>query len=798
MGEGKEIGTPCMETSKDENGVERQIPGECVEGECVHVPDKSTCPNGHLTTFRTFPSCGRAGFHLTYTFKDWQFATSGETEESMGPDLMDASCIVNQRGLDNPEQFGVATVDYVNYHYRDTCVIGQSDHCLIKDFGEYNYLGMDINWQVQTKQQRWHIDHMTVELVPKLMCHGGDFGDKKLNLCRIELECSGKGRYPCGGDVVTCSTCADKPCPAGCVCEDMDDGSIHCNCATAEPTVDPVTSEPTMPPVTKEPTMPPVTKEPTMPPVTKEPTMPPVTSKPTNPPNPCLVNNGGCASDCTCVNTADPLDRCKCANPNCKYVVNGFVSHTQLNGDYATRDQKINNFNSYAMIGNVHYFAHGFKTHEWWFDDDLVDYEDADMPATFHVLAFINFPVDQDPFETGGTFQVQEIVNGVVQQPIQLTVREDCTSDPGPCGPVTGLFSTADLWSSSHGLVQFSGTSHPQERGNDPYNIGLIGDIHRDATEVSFQAEVTFTGTMAGIVAYASENSYVMCRLDSRDDPNGTPPPTGLSIIKSPNTFIVDGYTLFDQKPAAQEVTVRLKMTVHANGQVTCFRNGKHEETANTEIPRITGMYDGIRTGRFGFATFNAVATFRPLGCGKLNGIVPPEPPCEVRTHPSVSSESESTDSYSADSYSIDSADGADSYSIDGADSYSIDDAEKALGDDDDDDDDSDSDSNSNSNSVSSDSSGCASSDNDNDNSVSSDDDDNDDDNDTAKSVLESMYMQERDSALSTAEQISQKTATRALALLGFISVCVFGYSRIFAAKEYISINNQIPEEEEI
>lgn len=513
--------------------------------------------------------------------------------------------------------------------------------------------------------------------------------------------------------------------------------------------------------------------------------MPPVTSKPTNPPNPCLVNNGGCASDCTCVNTADPLDRCRCSNPNCKYVVSGFVSHTQLNGDYYTRDQKINNFNSYAMIGNIHYFAHGFRTHEWWFDDDLVDYEDADMPNTFHVLAFINFPVDQDPFETGGTFQVQEIVDGVVQQPIQLTVREDCASDPGPCGPVTGLFSTGQLWSSSHGLVQFSGTSHPQERGNDPYNIGLIGDIHRDAAEVSFQAEVTFTGTMAGIVAYASENSYVMCRLDSRDDPNATPPPTGLSIIKSPNTFVVDGYTLFDQKPAQQEVTVRLKMTVHANRQVTCYRNGKKEDTANVEIARITGIYDGTRTGRFGFATFNAAATFRPLGCGKLGRIVPVDPPCKVRHHASTSSDS---DSDSTDSYSVDSAD---SYS---ADSYSIDSAEKALGDDDDDDDDddsdSDSDSSSGSNSVSDDSSGCYDSTSGS-NSVS----DDNDDSDTAESALGVMYMQERDSALSTAEQISQKTATRALATVGFISICVFGYSRIFAPKEYISIK-EIPEEE--
>merc|ERR1711879_928685 len=115
------------------------------------------------------------------------------------------------------------------------------------------------------------------------------------------------------------------------------------------------------------------------------------------------------------------------------------------------------------------------------------------------------------------------------------------------------------------------------------------------------------------------------------------------------------------------------------------------------------------------------------------------------------------SDSDSTDSYSVDSADSYSAYS------YSIDSAEKALGDDDDDDDDDDSDSDSDSSSGS--------------NSVS----DDNDDSDTAESALGVMYIQERDSALSTAEQISQKTATRALATVGFISICVFGYSRIFA-----------------
>jgi len=220
-------------------------------------------------------------------------------------------------------------------------------------------------------------------------------------------------------------------------------------------------------------------------------------------------------------------------------------------------------------------------------------------------------------------------------------------------------------------------------------------------------------------------------------------------------------------------------------GRSRAIETGKKEDTANVEIARITGIYDGTRTGRFGFATFNAAATFRPLGCGKLGRIVPVDPPCKVRHHASTSSDS---DSDSTDSYSVDSAD---SYS---ADSYSIDSAEKALGDDDDDDDDddsdSDSDSSSGSNSVSDDSSGCYDSTSGS-NSVS----DDNDDSDTAESALGVMYMQERDSALSTAEQISQKTATRALATVGFISICVFGYSRIFAPKEYISIK-EIPEEE--
>merc|ERR550517_1468803 len=194
-------------------------------------------------------------------------------------------------------------------------------------------------------------------------------------------------------------------------------------------------------------------------------------------------------------------------------------------------------------------------------------------------------------------------------------------------------------------------------------------------------------------------------------------------------------------------------MTVHANRQVTCYRNGKQEATANIEIPRITGVYHGTRTGRFGFATFNAAATFRPLGCGTLSHIDPPTPPCKVIDHQSSSSSDTDDDDDNDDDDDDDDDENA----------------EKALGDDDGDDDDDDS-------------KGC---------------DSNDDDN-NAQSALGVVYMQERNSALSTAEQISQKTATRALATLGFISICVFGYSRFFAPKEYISINKEIPEEEEI
>jgi len=172
---------------------------------------------------------------------------------------------------------------------------------------------------------------------------------------------------------------------------------------------------------------------------------------------------------------------------------------------------------------------------------------------------------------------------------------------------------------------------------------------------------------MAGILAFGTDNSYVMCRLDSATGaPGSTIPTTGVSIIRYPNTWVVNGHQTYGYGPNAQNEAHRLKITVH-NDVVTCYLNDFSENAV--ELPRVTGTYSGTHVGRVGFLTFNAEASFRILGC-PIQGPGPIDPP--VNPCVPVDSNSNSVSNSVSMDDSIDSADGSTDGgdSIDGGDSF--------------------------------------------------------------------------------------------------------------------------------
>jgi len=120
-------------------------------------------------------------------------------------------------------------------------------------------------------------------------------------------------------------------------------------------------------------------------------------------------------------------------------------------------------------------------------------------------------------------------------------------------------------------------------------------------------------------------------------------------------------------------------------------------------LPRVTGTYTGTHTGRFGFVTLNAVASFRILGCPSTTPDNPP--PCittttttTTTTTPSGTDSVSVSDSSDSDSVSVDSDDndvdfGGDSDDDGGSNGYNFfnfnfggdsDDAEAKVGDSDD------------------------------------------------------------------------------------------------------------------
>merc|ERR1719499_181461 len=197
----------------------------------------------------------------------------------------------------------------------------------------------------------------------------------------------------------------------------------------------------------------------------------------------------------------------------------------------------------------------------------------------------------------------------------------------------------------------------PEDNPHHPYNIALLGDVVTSAN-AEFSVEVTFRGQMAGIVVFGSENSYVMCRLDSATNEQAT----GISIVKFPNDVVVNGKQYNGQRPNPENTPIRLKITIH-EGVVTCYSNGLGE--SSEVLPRVTGAYTDTHTGRFGFVTLNAAASFRILGCPS-NTPNPPLPPCIPDSESDADDKEVDTDSDSIDQDSIDteSDDGSDGFNL--------------------------------------------------------------------------------------------------------------------------------------
>jgi len=541
FGVGKEINSYCEDWMYDIKNNQVAVPGVCVDGTCVHVPEEVHCQNGEIHAWRTFPSCGDVGFGKTFRFtgKNGKPAESlvveGINPESFGPDLEEVKVTTSQ--TINDPGFGVATIRYEEMRYGD-CIVGHSSDCTIHDAGTYKLMGMTVTWNpdsgdANSRESTLEIHNQVMELRPRFLCSTDD--------CRTTIRMDGSSPMPCGTAQLTCQ-------------------------------------------------------------------------------------------------------------PGCKYRISGFETWPELNGDYVERVAGINNFGAYSKINEEINVAKALKGGEWWFDDDLSDYDSTKQTA--NVKAYLDYSATQNPFNSEGWFQAYEIQADGSADPRMIHLIQKCASDCGPCGCIEALYSTHKFWSVAYGTVRFippdiedAAVKNPDH----PYNMALLGDVvNYDNAE--FVVEVTFHGDMAGIVVFGSESSYVMCRLDSAKGEQAT----GLSIVTHPNNVVVNGKQNNGQLPNPENTPIRLKITIHKD-VVTCYSSGFGE--TSEILPRIYGAYTGTHTGRFGFVTLNAAASFRILGCP--NNTPPDKPPCI----PDSDSDSDDTDSASieTDSASIES----DSASID-------------------------------------------------------------------------------------------------------------------------------------
>jgi len=220
--QGKEYGTSCTTVKKDETGAEREIPGVCVDGECVWSAN-ADCPDPILSAERTFISCGNAGFEKTWRFQGGtQCLITGSSCQDVAGQMSNLKCTTAQSS--NDPAHAVFTVTYIDNagtpddETDDACLMGEHEDCDIHEPGTYLYKGMEITWSgtVTTENEittEFTIPYTTKNITPKVTCPAGKF-------CRGTVKCDMIGPEPCGRVTQIC------------------DG-------TAPPTVNPTTSEPT-------------------------------------------------------------------------------------------------------------------------------------------------------------------------------------------------------------------------------------------------------------------------------------------------------------------------------------------------------------------------------------------------------------------------------------------------------------------------------------------------------------------------------------------------------------------------
>jgi len=197
--QGKEYGTACTTTASDENNDEHIMPGVCVDGDCIWSVD-AECPNPILTADRTFISCGNAGFEKTWRFQNDECLQTGSNCQDIAAQMSNLVCTTGQTKNDpEHQQF---TVEYRTGGKDGSCVIGEnSENCLIHEAGEYEYLGMSIDWsgtvdRVTEITTEFTIPYTTIDLTPVVLCPSG--------FCRGTVKCDVIGPEPCGRVTETC------------------------------------------------------------------------------------------------------------------------------------------------------------------------------------------------------------------------------------------------------------------------------------------------------------------------------------------------------------------------------------------------------------------------------------------------------------------------------------------------------------------------------------------------------------------------------------------------------------------
>lgn len=226
----KATNTACTDLIKDLSGVERMIPGRCIEGACIHFNDESVeCPDGTFAVEYEFNACGVFDFQKTYSFSGKQETTIGQEAESFGPELKNVDCLVDQVGFKNSEgqNFPGAETSFVSYSDSTRCYMGNTgSDCEINESGCYEYQEMEIQWFPGSRQARLLMPFQSIEMVPHLDC-------PPFEECRAQVQCKGFGPVPCGGHTKTCGQkpCQENPCGADQCCTDVElDGIWRAQC----------------------------------------------------------------------------------------------------------------------------------------------------------------------------------------------------------------------------------------------------------------------------------------------------------------------------------------------------------------------------------------------------------------------------------------------------------------------------------------------------------------------------------------------------------------------------------------